>query len=106
MTTDNSEIKQSYTQQLLDHLSTKKIPKKYLDEIRVFSIEYANKMNEENKLNQGLLTWGKYKNKLLTDVMVLDKPYLTWLSKNKKYLSEQNQEVLNELLNSQSPPSP
>lgn len=45
--------------------------------------------------NAGRLTWGKYKGKLLKDILLIDKPYCKWMmSKKKDYLSK---DLLDEL---------
>ena len=90
--------KKSYTSLLIEYLESCKTPKKYLDMIKTFSTEYADKMNKEKELNRGIITWGKYKNKRLEEVFKLDPGYMTWLNKNSKYLSEDNQKIVESLI--------
>ena len=88
----------SYTQQLKDHLTEKKVPKKYIDMISVFALEYSTQMEEQKKLTEGIINFGKYRGKRFEDVFVLDKPYIMWMKKNNKYLSDANKSIVEELL--------
>jgi uncharacterized protein (DUF3820 family) len=96
--TDQNEIKLSYTSQLKEHLKDNKLPKKCLDMISVFALEYSSKMEEERKVNAGVINFGKYKGKKIEDVFNLDKPYVMWLQKNNKYLNSENKEIVSALL--------
>ena len=97
-----TEIKQekspSYTQQLKNHLTEQKCPKKYIDMISTFALEYSTKMEAEKKTTEGIITFGKYKGKRFEDVFTLDKPYINWMMKNNKYLSSTNKQIVEDLL--------
>ena len=88
----------SYTQQLKDHLTENKCPKKYIDMIATFALEYSTRREADKKANEGTITFGKYKGKKINDVFELDKPYVMWLQRNNKYLSDANKQVVEELL--------
>lgn len=94
------EKKPSYTQQLKEHLESNKVPKKYIDMISIFALEYSTQREAENKANEGIMTFGKYKGKKIMDMHKIDKPYIMWLKKNSKYLSDANKEIVEELLKS------
>jgi hypothetical protein len=97
-----SEIKQekpkSYTQQLKDHLESNKCPKKYIDLISTFALEYSTKLEAEKEATKNMITFGKYKGKKFEDVYTLDKPYIKWMMKNNKYLSSANKQIVEDLL--------
>ena len=88
----------SYTQQLKEHLESNKVPKKYIDMISIFALEYSTKLEEQNKANEGIMTFGKYKGKKIMDMHKIDKPYIFWLKKNSKYLSDANKAIVEDLL--------
>ena len=90
--------KPSYTQQLKDHLTEKKVPKKYIDMISVFALEYSTRREEQKKADEGIITFGKYKGKKFEDVFTLDKPYIMWMQRNNKYLSDANKQIVDDLL--------
>ena len=88
----------SYTQQLKDHLESNKCPKKYIDLVSTFALEYSTKIDEQKKTTEGIITFGKYKGKKFEDVYTLDKPYIKWMMKNNKYLSSANKQIVEDLL--------
>ncbi len=97
MTTENSE-KKSYTSRLIERLQTINTPVATINAIKDFAIaEYDAKQKKEAD-NAGTMNFGKYKGKKLVDISKLDKPYMQWLSKNCKYLTLTNQELLKTLL--------
>ena len=109
MSETQQEIQQkppSYTQQLKDHLTEQKVPKKYIDMISTFALEYSTKMEQEKKANEGILNFGKYKGKHIKDVVTLDMPYVQWLQKNNKYLSPANKQIVEDLLNNSNESDP
>lgn len=101
MTEIKQEIQEkspSYTQQLKEHLENNKVPKKYIDMISIFALEYSTKREEQNKANQGIINFGKYRTKRFEDIYKLDKPYIMWMHKNNQYLSDANKQIVEELL--------
>ena len=97
MTSQNSE-KKSYTARLIDKLESLNTPVATLNAIKDFAIaEYDAKQKREAE-NAGTMNFGKYKGKKLTDIVKLDKPYMQWLTKNNKYLTSSNQELLKTLV--------
>ena len=98
MTETIQEKPKSYTQQLKDHLESNKCPKKYIDMVATFALEYSTKMEEKKKATEGILNFGKYRGKFIKDVVTLDMPYVQWLQKNNKYLSDPNKAIVDELL--------
>ena len=95
---NKQEKPKSYTQQLKNHLESNKCPKKYIDMISTFALEYSTKMEAEKKTTEGIITFGKYKGKKFEDVFILDKPYIKWMMKNSKYLSSANKTIVEDLL--------
>ncbi len=51
-----------------------------------------------NKKNAGMITCWKFKGKLFTDIAKLDVKYLEWISKNRKYISKENQDILDQVI--------
>jgi uncharacterized protein (DUF3820 family) len=96
--TETQQKPPSYTQQLKDHMVKNKCPKKYVDLISVFALEYSTKMEEQKKEMIGIMNFGKYKGKKIKDIIELDKPYVMWLQKNQKYLNDDNKQIVEELL--------
>ena len=88
----------SYTQQLKEYLENNNVPKKYIDMIAIFALEYSTKLEEQNKANNGIINFGKYKTKRFEDIYKLDKPYIMWLHKNNQYLSDANKQIVEDLL--------
>lgn len=98
MSDTQQEKPKSYTARMVDFLTEKKVTKKTLDLIREFSMAEASKREVEREATKGIMNFGKYKGKKLTDIFKLDKPYLMWLQKNNKYLNSDNKEIVEELL--------
>ena len=95
---NQQEKKPSYTQQLKQHLEDNKVPKKYIDMIALFALDYSTKMEAEKKANEGIINFGKYRGKRFEDIYILDPVYIKWLQKNNKYLSDPNKSIVEELL--------
>ena len=101
MTEIKQEIQEkspSYTQQLKEHLESKKVPKKYIDLISIFALEYTTRREAEKEATKGIINFGKYRTKRFEDIYKLDKPYIMWMHKNNQYLSDANKEIVEELL--------
>lgn len=71
----------SYTSRMLDVLQENKCPKKYLDIIKQFAADEAEKREQEKEATKGTMTFGKYKTKLISDVYKLDPQYVSWLKR-------------------------
>ena len=97
------EKPKSYTQRLKEYLEEHKVSKKTLDLISEFAMEETERREKQREANKNVMTFGKYKNKKIDEIYKLDPTYIKWLSKNEKYLSEQNREVVKELLNNSAP---
>jgi hypothetical protein len=72
--------KPSYTQRLISHLEENKVNKKTIELIKSFSAAQALKIQEERAENAGLMNFGKYKGKHLSEVFKLDLQYCQWLN--------------------------
>ena len=68
----------SYTERLISHLTTKGVGPEVIADIREFAKTSYTKPEEKECLT---IPFGKYKDKAIADVAVLDKPYLQWLSR-------------------------
>ena len=89
-----TDQKVSYTQGMLNHLESKG----FSDPLMVAAIkDYALQKYDERKAEKastlGYITFGKYKNKLFSEVAKIDIKYLQWLSKNRTYISAENQVI-------------
>ena len=99
MTSATQETKpKSYTQRMLDVLEENKCPKKYLDLIKEFSKAESEKRETQTQATIGVMSFGKYKTRLISDVYKLDPQYVKWLKKNETYLSSANKVIVDELL--------
>ena len=97
MTSENSE-KKSYIGRLIEKLEIHNTPISTINLIKDFAKdEYDTKQQRELE-SAGTITFGKYKFKKLVDIAKLDMPYMQWLSKNNKFLSASNQELLRTLV--------
>jgi uncharacterized protein (DUF3820 family) len=83
---------------MIEFLQEKKISKKTLDLISEFALNESTKREAEREANKGIINFGKYKGKKLTEISKLDKPYIMWLQKNNKYLNQDNKEIVDQLL--------
>lgn len=91
----------SYTSRMLDVLQENKCPKKYLDIIKKFAADEAEKREQEKEATKNVMTWGKYKNKKIEEVYRLDPDYINWCLKNSQYLSQPQKDLMNSLINSE-----
>jgi uncharacterized C2H2 Zn-finger protein len=92
----------SYTARLVEHLEENKVSKKTLDLIKDFASAEREKIEAERKETEGLMNFGKYKNKRFEDIYKIDKSYIEWLNKNNKYLREDGRKIVAELLSGTS----
>lgn len=98
MSTTQEEKPKSYTQRLIDYLEEKKCPKKTLDLVKEFALEETERREKEREATKGIMSFGKFKGKQLKQIFEIEPTYIKWLSKNEKYLSEENREIVKELL--------
>lgn len=91
----------SYTSRLKEYLEQNKCPKKYLDLISQFAADEAERKKGENEATRGVMTFGKFKGKQLSKIYEIEPTYIKWLDRNSQFLSEQNREIIKELLNSE-----
>ena len=66
--------------------------------LKDFAILKYDEKQAAKKATLGICTFGKYRGKSFQAIAQLDKKYLEWLSKNKKYISLENQVVLDQIL--------
>jgi len=100
MTSADQETRpKGYTARMLDVLEENKCPKKYLDLIKKFAADESEKREEQTQATKGVMTFGKYKTRLISDVYKLDPQYVKWLKTNETYLSSANKVIVDELLN-------
>jgi hypothetical protein len=97
MTTENSE-KKSYTGRLIERLQTLNTPVATINAIKDFAIAEYDAKQQRQAETAGTMNFGKYKGKKLEDIATIDMPYMKWLSKNCKYLTVTNQELLKTLV--------
>ena len=97
MTTENSE-KKTYTSRLIERLESLHTPIVTINAIKDFAIAEYDAKQQRQAETVGIMNFGKYKGKKLEDIAKLDKPYMQWLSKNNKYLTSTNQELLKTLV--------
>jgi len=73
----------SYTEKLTDHLKSEFEGVKLIDEvvkaIKDFALEQFEKRKKLDEESKDVLSWGKYKNKKISDVFKLDSSYIKWL---------------------------
>ena len=98
MSSENSEVKKSYTARLIERLESLHTPIATINAIKDFAIAEYDAKQQRQAETAGTLTFGKYKHKKLVDIAKLDMPYMQWLSKNNKFLSASNQELLKTLV--------
>ena len=56
---------------------------------------------KEKEATKGIVTFGKFRGKQLKQIYEIEPTYIKWLKKNSQFLSEQNREIVDELLNSE-----
>jgi aminoglycoside phosphotransferase family enzyme len=104
MSTEQKEQKKyvSYTDRLIEHVRKEchmTVMSEQLDrvivEIEAFALAQSKLISERE--NKGCMTFGKHKDKLLTDVAKFDPSYVTWLKKNDNYLNSDLKLILKEL---------
>jgi hypothetical protein len=90
--------KKSYTAKLIEKLESVGTPAATIQTIKDFAIEQYDERKKHEELTAGTVTFGKYKGKKFEDIVKLDKPYLQWMAKNRKYISASNQVILDSVL--------
>ena len=92
----------SYTEKLTEHLQAEFKGLKLIDEIvasiKDFALEQFEKRKKLDEESKDVLSWGKYKNKKISDVFKLDSSYIKWLSKNNSYLRKSQKDAVEECL--------
>ena len=91
----------SYTSRMIDFLTENKVNKKTIDLIKQFASDEAEKRNEEKEATKGVINFGKFRGKQLSKIYEIEPTYIKWLDRNNQFLSEQNREIVKELLNSE-----
>ncbi len=93
-----TDQKQSYTDKTVEYIKQKCTPDSKLEDVitalREFAVAEYEKKAAFNEANKGCLTWGKYRNKKLVDVAILDPKYIDWIRKNTEYLNADLKEIL------------
>ena len=98
MTSENNEVKKSYTGRLIEKLEAYNTPIATINLIKDFAIKEYDAKQQREAETAGIISFGKYKGKKLVDIAKLDMPYMQWLAKNNKYLTASNQELLKTLV--------
>ena len=92
------EKKPSYNQRLIQHLEEKKVSKKTIDLIKSFALEETTRREAEKEATKNIMSWGKYRDKLIDDVYKIDPTYFKWCLKNSQYLSDPQKELMTNLI--------
>ena len=101
-----TEKKESYTQKLINQLNYKfesdeKHKAVYEDiifEIKSFAQDQRALFEAKETVDEGLMSFGKYKDKKIEDIYKIDRSYVKWLQKNNKYLSTKGKEIVDRLM--------
>jgi hypothetical protein len=98
MTSPNQDKPKSYTARLIDFLEENKVEQKTLDLIKEFASAESEKIELNKDKTVGIMNFGKFKGKKITEIFKLDPQYVKWMQKNNKYLSDDNKAIVDELL--------